>query len=93
MAAEITYWSARGDRQSAPQSIISSETRSTSGTSAQSGTTPEDAVLVSVVCVTAAIRIAYGSNPTASASSAYMSAGERLWLTARPGQKIAAIDA
>ena len=93
MGLEITYWAARGDGIDAPGGIISSETRTTSGTSAQSGVTPAEAVLVSIVCITAADRIAYSSNPTASSSSAYIAVGERLWLTAKPGWKFAGITA
>lgn len=92
MPAEITYWSSRGDGIASPAGLISSETRSTSASSQVSGVTP-DAGLVSIVCTTAAIRVAYGPNPTANAEGAYIGVGERIWLTARPGWKLAAINA
>jgi hypothetical protein len=93
MPAEITYWSSRGDGIASPAGIVASESRSTSGSSAQSGASPEGAGLVSIVCTTAAIRIAYGANPTADANSAYIGVGERVWMSSRPGSKLAAINA
>ena len=93
MAAEITYWAARGDGIASPGGMVLSETRSTSGSSEQSGATPEVAALISIVCTTAPIRIAYNGNPVADASSAYIGVNERIWLTARHGWKLAAIDA
>ena len=93
MAAEITYWSGRGDVTASPYGIVSSESRSTSASSAQSGATPEDASFVSVVCTTAPVRIAYGANPTADASSVYVCLNERIWLTSQTGWKLAIINA
>ncbi len=94
MAAEITYWSG-SDRQvgNSAGRIISSETRSTSGSSAQSGATPPTARLVSVNCTSAAIRIKTGANPTAAAGDTYIEVGERVWFDANPGELIAAINA
>jgi hypothetical protein len=86
----ITYWSGT-DRSggNSPGNIISSEVRSISGTSAQSGATPEGAKLVSIYADAAAV-FEYGANPTAdSAASAYLGANERLWTNARQGALIA----
>lgn len=93
MPAEITYWGRRSDAIAAPYSLMTSETLATSGSSAQSATAPEDADLVSIVCTTAAIRIASGINPTADSSSAYVCPNERIWLTSYPGLKLAAVNA
>lgn len=93
MGAEISYWSGRGDTTASPYGVISSESVSTSGSSAQSGVNPDEATFVSIVCTAAPIRVAYGPDPIADASSAYVSAGERIWMTAHPGWKLAAVDA
>lgn len=92
MALEITYWggTASGGVPVA-STLISSETRSLSGTSAQSGATPDSATFL---CITAseAARFAYDSNPTASASnSQYLASGTSFWVTARAGYKVAGI--
>lgn len=98
MPLEITYWTERPDDISVAGQMISSEpSRTLSGTSAlTSGSTPDNAVWVSAYSTEAA-RIAYGSivgaSPTASSSSAYIGAGERLWLTAAAGHKVAGITA
>lgn len=86
----ITYWSG-SDRNGGnlPGKAISSEVLAITGASAQSGATPEDALLVSI-CADAAAVFLYDTNPTAvSASSPYILANERLWLPARPGKLIA----
>lgn len=93
----ITYWSGsdRNDGNS-PGNAISSETRSITGTSAQSGATPPDARLVSIYADAAACFL-YNANPTAVASatgtSVYLGANERLWINAKPTQLIAGITA
>lgn len=94
MALEITYWGSRNDAKSAPGSIISSEQRTLSGSSAQSGATPESATFVSILATEKA-RFAYGANPTAAdtGANACIASGERLWLTAVPTYKIAGIQA
>jgi hypothetical protein len=94
MPLEITYWAARGDDIPIPGGIISSEARSLSGSSAQSGATPPDAVQVSIVATEKA-RFGYGSNPsvTDAGTSALIQSGERIWLTAKSGWKIAGIAA
>lgn len=91
MALEITYWTASGNKNM-PGSVISSETRSLSGTSAQSGATPANADIVSISASEAA-RFVYSLDPTASATSAYIAAGERLWIDARSAYKVAGITA
>lgn len=94
MPLEITYWTGHAEtNNNVAGKVISSEQRTLSGTSAQSGATPASAVLVSIYSTEAA-RFEYSSsNPTASASSAYIGANERLWLQAVPGYEIAGITA
>lgn len=92
MPLEITYWTGTFRDAPVPEGDIISETRSLSGTSAQSGVAPTGANIVSIYATEAA-RIAVGTNPTASATSAYMGAGERLWRPILAGQKIAGITA
>ncbi len=93
MALEITYWS--GDRHwSAPNTAISSEQRTLSGSSAQSGATPAEVAWVSVLATEKA-RFAYGTNPTVTdaGASACIASGERLWFKAKEGYKVAGIVA
>ena len=93
MPLEITYWTRSKLNENIPGSEVLSEQRTISGTSAQSGATPGNADYVSVTATEAA-RIKYNSaNPTASSTGAslYMSAGERVWLDAQAGFKIAGI--
>lgn len=78
MALEITYWSIQSPDAATADAVISSETRTLSASSAQSGVTPDAAAKVSIVATENA-RFEYSSaNPTASASSAYINSGERL---------------
>lgn len=96
MALEISYWGGAASGtgiENAAGRVISSESRTISGTSAQSGATPANARLVSIVATENA-RYEYSSaDPTAAAGSAYIGSGERLWVEARPGFKIAGITA
>ena len=94
MPLEITYWAGHAPSNSnVAGKVISSESRSISGASAQSGATPDNAMLVSIYSTEAA-RFEYSStNPTAAATSAYIGANERLWLDAVPTYKIAGITA
>lgn len=88
----ITYWSG-SDRQfgNSPGQPVSSEIRTVTGTSAQSGATPPTAKLVSIYSDVAA-NFEYGADPTASATtSAHVGANERVWLDAKPTQLIAGI--
>lgn len=93
MALEITYWVKSGNGNIARAPVLS-ETRTLSGSSAQSGATPAGAQYVSITATEAA-RFAYGSNPTATqaagASGHYLASGERIWLDAIEGNKIAGI--
>jgi hypothetical protein len=92
MPLEITYWNGVYDNGPVPQGDIASEQRTLSGTSAQSGAAPSESVIVSIYATEAA-RFAVGTNPTASATSAYIGAGERIWRPILAGQKIAGITA
>jgi len=94
MPLEITYWTGRAkDNENVAGAVISSESRSLSGVSAQSGATPANAQTVSIYATEAA-RFEYSSaNPTAAATSAYIGSGERVWLEAFPAYKIAGITA
>jgi hypothetical protein len=95
MALEITYWSKAANRN-IPRAAISTETRSLSGTSAQSGATPSGCAYVSLLA-TEATRFAYGENPTATATAGasghYIASGERIWIEAVAGNKFAGIQA
>ena len=92
MPSHITYWSAASGSAPIPEVDILSETRTISGTSAQSGAAPEGSSIVSIYS-TEAGRFAIGDNPTAAATSPYIGAGERIWRSITPGQKIAGITA
>lgn len=92
MPLEITYWTKSGANANQAGSVISSEQRTVSGTSAQSTATPHPAKTVSIYATEAA-RFEYAANPTASSASAYIGAGERLWIDAGGGNKIAGITA
>lgn len=97
MPAKISYWTASRTNPNITGSVVSSESLAVSATSAQSGVTPDNAVYLTIAA-TEAISINYsGANPTAIAgatgTSAYVAAGERLWLDAVPGFKIAGIVA
>lgn len=86
----ITYWSG-SDRNggNSPGNVVSSEVLTITGTSAQSGVTPDTAKLVSIYADTAGCFL-YNTDPTAvSATSPAIGALERLWFNAKPGCKIA----
>lgn len=93
MALEITYWGGAINGVPIPSHAILSETRSASGSSAQSGAAPPGSMLVSIYCTTEADRFAIGADPTASATSAYIGVGERIWAGIIPGYKVASITA
>lgn len=87
----ITYWAGTRHEGAVPASAIASETLGVSGTSAQSGATPDAAEFVSIYSDVAG-NFAYDSNPTASATTSHhIGANERIWFAARPGRKIAGI--
>ena len=95
MSLEITYYAA------APNTNIyglpiSSETRTASGTSAQSGATPTNASYIRIRS-SAANRYAYGTNPTATAAAGanghYIGTGDVIDIPAVPGNLLAVITA
>jgi len=92
MPLEITYWTGVYNNGPIPQGDIASEQRTLSASSAQSGVAPPDSIVVSIYATEAA-RFAVGTNPTATSTSAYIGAGERIWRPIRVGQKIAGITA
>jgi hypothetical protein len=95
MSLEITYF-AEGLNKSIYGATISSETRSSSATSAQSGATPASAEVVRLKAL-ANVRFAYGANPTATATAGanghYIANGDIIDLHAVAGWKIAVINA
>src|SRR4249919_1819851 len=95
MALEITYFGACPFNENMYGLPILSETRTTSGTSAQSGATPSNAMIVRIKCITAADRYAYGTNPTATATAGasghYLAIGDVVEIPAVSGNKIGAI--
>lgn len=98
MALEIAYHYARPDAKSVPGDLISSEQRSLSGASAVSAVTPDGAEWIKLTA-TEKCRYrygpAYGISPTAAdtGASPVLLANEIVWLTARAGHKVAAIQA
>ena len=95
MSLEITYHARGNDKTFYGQPILS-ETRTASGTSAQSGATPTNAEIVRIHS-TAANRYAYGANPTATATAGanghYIASGSTIDIPAIAGNKIAVITA
>ncbi|CAB4161314.1 hypothetical protein UFOVP732_44 [uncultured Caudovirales phage] len=61
--------------------------------SAQSAVVPAGVTFARVLCLTAPICIAVGSNPTATADAYYIAAGEEVILRVAPGERIASIRA
>ena len=96
MSLEITYYSKSVTGLPCYGIPISSETRTASGTSAQSGATPANAEVIRIVS-TAANRYAYGSNPTATATAGasghYLASGATIEIDAVSGNKLAVITA
>jgi hypothetical protein len=89
MPLEISYWNGRGKRATQIYgAYLSAETRTLSGTSAQSGATPSGAAIVRLEA-TEACRIAYGSNPTADTTTPYLGAGAVIEFEAVSGNKVA----
>lgn len=95
MSLEITYH-AEGVNKNAYGLPVGSETRTASGTSAQSAATPSNAEIVRITS-TAANRYAYGADPTATATAGanghYLASGAILDIQAVPGWKLAVITA
>lgn len=90
MPLEISYWTASRYNPNVPGAPISAESRALTSTSAQSGATPPNAVFIKINATEVA-RFGYGTNPTASATSAWLGQGEVLWMDAIPGNKVAGI--
>jgi hypothetical protein len=99
MPLRITYWTASKYNPNVPGAVIYSESVAISGTSAQSGVTPPNAVFASLRNTeTGDVNFAYDSATSvalATVSSASATGGiaatERLWLDAIPGNKVAGI--
>ncbi len=97
MALKISYWTASRTNPNVPGAVISTESLTLSGTHAQSGTTPANAVFV---CLDATENAAFdysSSNPTAVAgatgTSAYIPANGNRWMDAAAGFKVSGIQA
>lgn len=91
---EISYFT-RSNNANQPGTLISSEQRTVSGTTALSGLTPATAKSIRLY-TTEAIRVAYSgvaSVAVADGTCLYMPAASEMWLAATPGWKIAAITA
>jgi hypothetical protein len=98
MPLKITYLTGHAQTNNNVEGgVISSESLTISGTSAQSGATPNNAVLISIYATEAACFDYSGSNPTAIAAgtgtSTYIGSGERRYLQAVSGNKVAGITA
>jgi len=98
MPLRITYWTASRYNPNVPGAVISSEVRTISGTSAQSGATPPNAVFVSIRN-TETGDVNYNYSSATSVATADVSTpgdggigtGERLWFDAVPSYKVAGI--
>ncbi len=95
MSLEITYF-ASATNPNMYGLPLTSETRTASGTSAQSAATPSNAVIIRIRS-TAANRFAYGANPTATATAGdsghYLASGDVIEIPAVSGNKLAVITA
>ena len=96
MSLEITYYSKSVSGLPMYGAPISSETRTASASSAQSGATPANADVIRIAS-TANNRFAYGANPTATATAGssdhYIASGQTIEIDAVSGNKIAVITA
>jgi len=91
---EVTYFM-RSNNANQPGTLISSEQRTVSGTSAQAGATPAGAKSIRIY-TSEAIRVAYSgvdSVAVANGTCLYLPAASEIWLAATPGWKLAAITA
>jgi hypothetical protein len=95
MSLEITYYASARNENIYGQPI-SSETRTASASSAQSGATPSNADIIRIAS-TANNRFAYGTNPTATATAGanghYIGSGAVIVIPAIAGNKLAVITA
>lgn len=91
MPLEISYWTGHAETNpNVAGKPISSEQRTLTASSALSGATPGNAALVSIYATEAA-RFEYSSaTSSATATSHYIGANERLWVQAVPTYKIGA---
>lgn len=90
MALEISYFTGRGKHSTQVYAgFISAETRSLSGTSAQSGAIPNGATVARIEATEAARVQVGGTSPTAAATSIYMASGAVLDIEVVAGDKIA----
>lgn len=91
MATQITYWTASRSNANIAGAVIADESLAIGASSAQSGATPANAVYISLVAGED-MRFLYNSaNPTALATSTFLAQGERIWLDAVAGYKVAGI--
>lgn len=90
MALFITYWTGSARNNLIAGAVVSDETLAVSASSAQSAVTPANADYLSITGDDNA-RFVYGVDPTALVTSTFINAGERLWMDARPGYKVAGI--
>jgi hypothetical protein len=95
MSLEISYYANAANPNIYGMPLVS-ETRTASGSSAQSGATPSNADIIRIAS-TAANRYAYGANPTATATAGqnghYIGSGAVIVIPAVPGWKLAVITA
>ena len=95
MSIEITYYSA-APNQNMYGGPISSETLTTSGTHAESGATPANAMYVRLKGL-ANDRYSYGSAPVATATAGaqgnYIATGDVIDIVAVSGNKVSGITA
>ena len=93
MPLKIAYL-AQSRNQNMPGKVLSAESLTISGTSAQSAATPSNADYIKVTATETSCFEYSSANPTASATtSAYLAAGETIYLDAVSGYKVAGITA
>jgi len=93
MALQIAYFAGRGGHATPIyRGFIGAETRSVSGTSAQTGATPPGATIARIEAEED-VRLAFGTNPTATATGLLLKATGFIDIEVNPGDKIAVITA
>jgi len=101
MPLKVTWWTASKWNQNVPGAVIYGESVAISGTHAESGVTPQNAVFASIRNTeTGEVSFDYSgaasvanATPGSGNTSASIGAGERLWLDAAPGFKVSGITA
>lgn len=94
MSLKITYWTGSKTNPNIAGAVILAEDRSLSASSQQSSATPANAMYVSIYATETCTFDYSGTNPTADTTTdAFLGAGERVWLDAVPGFKVAGIQA